>query len=97
MGFCPPELLDDLGELFAELREWDGIVERKPAVFYVGSQPFLHFHLLHGEQRRADVKGRADWVKIDLPYPASATRREALRRTLRRCYAGKKPTRKART
>ena len=96
MGFCPPELLDDLDELFADLREWDGIVERKPAVFYVGSQPFLHFHLLHGGKRRADVKGRADWVKVDLPHPASATRRQTLRRTLRRCYAEKRSSRRVR-
>ena len=96
MGFCPPELLDDLGELFAELLEWDGIVERKPAVFYVGSQPFLHFHVLHDGKRRADVKGREDWVEVDLPHPVSATRRAALRRTLRRCYGEKKPTRRAR-
>ena len=48
MAHCPPEILDDLGSLFATLRTWPGVVEKKPGVFYVGSQPFLHFHLLAG-------------------------------------------------
>jgi hypothetical protein len=94
MGRCPPERLDDLGDLFAELRTWEGVVERTPAVFYVGRQPFLHFHLLQGDRRRADVKGDDDWVEVDLPHPASATRRAALRRVLRRCYAEKRRPRK---
>lgn len=91
MGRCPPERLDDLGDLFAELRTWKGVVERSPAVFYVGRQPFLHFHLLQGDKRRADIKARDDWVEVDLPHPASATRRAALLRALRRCYAEKRP------
>jgi hypothetical protein len=90
MSTCPRELLDDLDDLFAELRAWDGVVERNPGVFYVGRQPFLHFHLLHGGQRRADVKGRAEWIEVDLPRPASASRQAALRRALRRCYAEKR-------
>ncbi|HSP97541.1 MAG TPA: hypothetical protein VL049_09905 [Candidatus Dormibacteraeota bacterium] len=94
MGSCAPELLDDLGDLFAELRAWDGVAEHAPAVFYVGRQPFLHFHLLHDGRRRADVKGRDDWIEVDLPHPASTTRLAALRRTLRRCYAEKRPPRK---
>ena len=97
MGSFPLELLDDLGELFAEVREWDGVVERQPGVFYVGSQPFLHFHLLHDGMRRADVKGRDDWMQLDLPRPVTATRQAALLRVLRRGYAEKRqPARKER-
>jgi hypothetical protein len=33
MAHCPPELLDDLTDLLAELRTWAGIVEKKPGVF----------------------------------------------------------------
>jgi hypothetical protein len=52
----------------------------------VRRQPFLHFHLIQGERRRADVKGRTGWVQVDLPHPASATRRNALRRALQSRY-----------
>src|SRR5436309_2862394 len=46
-------------------------------------RPFLHFHLLEGGRRRADVKGRTGWAQFDLPRPVSATRRRALLRELR--------------
>jgi len=83
VGHCPPELLDDLADLIAEVRAWAGVIEKKPAVFYVRGRPFLHFHLLEGGRRRADVKGRTGWAQFDLPRPMSATRRRALRRELR--------------
>jgi hypothetical protein len=83
VAHCPPELLDDLAPLLAELRTWARVVEKSAGVFYVGREPLLHFHLLAGGRRRADVKGRASWVEIDLPRPASATRRRALLRELR--------------
>jgi len=86
MAHCPPEQLDDLADLFAELRAWAGIIEKTPGVFYARREPFLHFHLVQGGRRRADVKGRAGWVQLDLPRPASATRRRALLRELRARY-----------
>lgn len=89
MAHCPPELLDDLADVFARIRTWAGLAERRPGVFYVRGQPFLHFHLLEGRRRRADVKGRADWVQLDLPHPASATARRTFLRALRRRYAEK--------
>ncbi|MBI1847696.1 MAG: hypothetical protein HYR86_12080 [Candidatus Rokubacteria bacterium] len=46
MAYCPPALLDDLAEVLAEVRAWAGVVEKKPGVFYVRRQPFLHFHLV---------------------------------------------------
>jgi hypothetical protein len=103
VAYCPPELLDDLADLFAELRTWVGVSEKKPGVFYAYRQPFLHFHLLAGGRRRADVKGRTGWGQLDLPWPVSATRRRVLVRELRMRYAEKekterriKPTRSAR-
>jgi len=89
VAHCPPELLDDLVGLVAEVRTWAGVIEKKPGVFYVRGQPFLHFHLLEGGLRRADVKGRTGWVQLDLPRPISATRRRALLRELRMRYGEK--------
>jgi len=63
-----PRLLDDLGDLFAEVRTWAGVIEKSPGVFYVRRQPFLHFHLVEG--------GR----QLDLPRPVSAARRQAFLR-----------------
>lgn len=86
MAYCPPELLDDVADVLAELRTWPRIVEKKPNVFYVGREPFFHVHMLSSGRRRADLKGRAGWTQLDLPRPASATRRRTLLRALRRRY-----------
>ncbi len=89
MHHCPPELLDDLADLLAEVRTWAGVIEKKPNVFYARRRPFLHFHLIRGTRRRADIKGGSDWVQIDLPRPLSATRRRALLRELKTRYSEK--------
>ncbi len=86
MAHCPPELLDDLADLLAEVRTWGGVIEKSPGVFYMRRQPFLHFHLVAGGRRRADVKGRANWVSLDLPRPVTAARRRAFLRELRIRY-----------
>jgi len=84
MAHCPAELLDDLADVLAEVRTWAGVIEKKPAVFYLGRQPFLHFHLVEGRRRRADVKTPAGWLQIDVPRPISAARRRAFLSALRR-------------
>jgi len=89
MAHCPPEMLDDLADVLSDVRTWAGIVEKKTGVFYVGRQPFLHFHLLLGGRRRADIKGHAEWIQIELPHPVSATRRRAFLGTLQAQYAEK--------
>jgi hypothetical protein len=89
MAHCPPELLDDLDDVLAELRTLPHVVEKTRGVFYLRREPFLHFHLLAGERRRADVKGLADWVQLDMPRPATATARRALLRELRRQHAAR--------
>ena len=89
MAHWPAKLLDDLTDLLDEVRSWTGVTEKKPGIFYVRREPFLHFHLVKGGRRRADVKGRAGWVQLDLPRPASAARRQALRRELRIRYQEK--------
>lgn len=90
MAHCPLELLDDVAAVIAKVRTWASVIERKPGVFWVRRQPFLHFHLLEGGRRRADIKGRADWIQIDLPRPLSATRRRWFLRELRRRYREKR-------
>ncbi len=91
MAHCPPELLDDLADLLALVRTWAGVVERRPAVFYVRGEPFLHFHLLEGRRRRADVKGRSGWARLDLPRPLPAATRRALLRALGAGHAERQP------
>ncbi len=86
MAHCPPEMLADLGAVLAEVRGWAGVREDKPGVFYVRRQPFLHFHLMKDGRRRGDIKRSQGWISLDLPRPISVTRREALRRELRRRY-----------
>ncbi len=86
MAHCPPELLDDVADVLAEVRAWAGIVEKRPGFFYLRRLPFLHFHLVAGGERRADVKGRAGWIPLDLPRPITATRRRAFLRELRMRY-----------
>jgi hypothetical protein len=89
MPHCPPDLLDDLADLLTEVRAWPDVVEKSAGVFYVRKQPFLHFHLLQGRHRRADVKGRTEWSQLELPRPISAANRRRFLRELRRRYAEK--------
>ena len=86
MAHCPAELLDDVADLIDEVRGWPDVIERKPGVFYARRLPFLHFHLIEGVRRRADVRGRTAWHSIDLPRPLPATRRRAFLRELKKCY-----------
>lgn len=93
MAYCPPELLDDLRDVLAHLRTWAGVIEKRPGVFYVDRQPFLHFHLLTGSRRRADIKGQTAWTQLDLPRPVSTSNRRRLLRALRRRYREKRARR----
>jgi hypothetical protein len=98
---CPPELLDDLADIFAEVRTWPGVVEKTRGVFYLRRAPFLHFHWAAEGGRRADVKGAAGWISLDLPRPLSAAHRRRFLRVLRavhrRPLPGRVSTRAART
>ncbi len=87
MAHCPPALLDDIADVLADLRQWPGVVEKSPGVFYARRNPFLHFHLIKdglvdGGRRRADVKGRAGWTSLDLPRPISPAKRRAFLKLL---------------
>ena len=84
MARCPLELLDDLAPVLSRVRAWDGVSETTPAVFYLRRQPFLHFHLVEGGRRRADIKTATGWTQLELPRPLSAARRRALLGALER-------------
>ncbi len=86
MAHCPPAPLDDIADVLAALRRWPGILEKSPGVFYARRQPFLHFHLVEGGRRPADVKVRGAWTSLDLPRPISATKRRAFLRLLETRY-----------
>jgi hypothetical protein len=86
MARCPLELLEDVTDILAQVKSWAGVVEKRPAVFYLRRQPFLHFHLMEGARRRADIKSGAGWIPIELPRPLSAGRRRAFLNELRRRY-----------
>jgi hypothetical protein len=86
MAHCPPALLLDVATVLADVRTWPGVVEKRPCIFYLRRQPFLHFHLFPGSRRRADVKGRRGWVQVDLPEKMTDRDRRALGRELRRRY-----------
>ena len=47
--------LDPMAPVIEQLRTIDGLVERKPGVFYRRSKAFLHFHV-DGDDFYADVK-----------------------------------------
>jgi hypothetical protein len=83
---CPPELLVDVEDVIDEVRGWPGVIEKTPGVFYARRLPFLHFHLVEGGRRRADVRGRTGWHSIELPRPLTVTKRRELLRELRTCY-----------
>lgn len=83
MARCRPELLDDLIDVFAELRAWHGVVEKGPGTFYCGRKPFFHFHASGASPRRADIRRGESWLEFDLPRPSTAARRRAFLRELR--------------
>jgi hypothetical protein len=84
MARCPLELLDDLTGVLTRVRSWNGVTEKSPAVFYLRRQPFLHFHLVDGTRRRADIKTATGWAQVELPRPLPAARRRTLLSALER-------------
>jgi hypothetical protein len=82
-----PVALDALDGLLSELREIDGLTERKRGVFYRGSSAFLHFHE-DAAGFFADAKVTPAWVRFDV---TTARQRRVLLREMRACMAGSQP------
>ena len=63
MKHAGPEALSALGGLLDEIRSREGLVERRPGVFYRKGRAFLHFHEdpsgLH-----ADLRLGAAWERL---------------------------------
>lgn len=94
MAHCPYDRLADLETLLAGVRALAGLVEKRPGIFYVRGQGFLHFHV-KGEVRWADVRDGSDWGEpIDMPEGAGARAQSSalaeIRRRLERTLAARR-------
>lgn len=77
MAHCPFERLQDLFEVFEELRTWPAIREPRPGIFYVKRTAFLHFHIDGTGRRWADVRAGDSWgPQLDIPIGSSATQQK---------------------
>jgi hypothetical protein len=86
VAHCPYKYLADLKACLAEIRQWPGIVEPRPGVFYLGRIAFLHFHLKDGI-RSADVRAANDWGDVvDIPIGASGVAQKQFLSEVKRRY-----------
>jgi hypothetical protein len=68
--------LDSIQPVLLELRQLEGIRERKPGIFYRNSSAFIHFH----EDPAgifADVSRDGEWLR--LPVTTASERRQFVR------------------
>jgi len=63
MKHAGPEALSALGALLDEIRRGEGIVERRPGVFYRKGRAFLHFHE-DSSGLHADMRLGAAWERV---------------------------------
>ena len=63
MKHAGPEALSALGALLDEIRRGEGIVERRPGVFYRKGRAFLHFHE-DSSGLHADMRVGAAWERV---------------------------------
>jgi hypothetical protein len=70
-----PEDLEGLADLLGHLRAVDGLVERKPGVFYRRSRAFLHFHA-DDSGMFVDVRfdPASDFIRLPVTSPAQQRR-----------------------
>jgi hypothetical protein len=60
MAHARPEDLLDIADVLDEVRVLPGVAEGSPGVFYIGHDPFLHFHTKAGA-RWADARAGREW------------------------------------
>ena len=63
MKHAGPEALSALGGLLDEIRRAEGVVERRPGVFYRKGRAFLHFHE-DSSGLHADMRLGAAWERV---------------------------------
>jgi hypothetical protein len=88
MSRVDPARLADLEEVLGEVRSWPGVDDRGGGTFYLYRKPFLHFHAGR-DRRRADIRGAAGWIEIDLPEPLPPSARRRLMAQLRAEHANR--------
>lgn len=82
MGHTRYQDLKDLEKELSYIRKLDRIQEKKPGVFYLKSQAFLHFHDKDGI-RWADVKENGKWKKLEINFKATQKqKKEFLKKVL---------------
>jgi hypothetical protein len=74
MRHAGPAALDQIDDLLGAIRALGGLKERSRGVFYLRSQPFLHFHE-DPSGMHADLKIDGDFVRFRAESP---TERRAL-------------------
>jgi hypothetical protein len=85
MAHCPYKNLDDLKDCLAAIRQWPGIVEPKPGIFYLGRTAF-HFHLTDGV-RTADIRKGKNWGSvIEVPIGTSPSKQKRFLFEVKRRY-----------
>ena len=76
MGFlvarCPHDKILGLEPAFIEIRKLEKIKEPKPAIFYIKSSGFMHFHTKDG-RIWADVFNAESWIEVDIPEKITKT------------------------
>jgi len=85
MAHCPPEKLEDIEDVLQALRALPGLTEKKPGIFYIRADGFLHFHVKE-DRRWAHVKTgrRGGWEELPLPFNPDAAARKAFLSAVRR-------------
>ena len=68
--------LNSIEPMLIELRQLEGVRERKPGIFYRKASAFIHFHE-DPAGLFADVRGEREWVR--LPVNTFSERRELIR------------------
>ena len=75
MAHCPYVQLQDIEEALDEIRTFPLLKEKKPGIFYIKNQSFLHFHI-KDDQRWADARDGEQWgTQIDLPFNSNKKKR----------------------
>jgi hypothetical protein len=83
MGHARAADLRDIADVLDAVRALPGVLERSPGIFYVGRDPFLHFHTKDGA-RWADAKTGREWgAEMPLPFEATARAKAAFLREVR--------------
>ena len=86
MAHAASESLRGIADVLAAIRAFPDIQEKKPGIFYVRRQPFMHFHV-RDDVRWADAKIGTMWgPEIPLPFEAGARAKAAFVREVRARY-----------